>query len=289
MSFQHPVVELIKLRSSVRRYKDEAIPGPVYRQLNDYCRSQRRGPFGTECRFQTLEVEPNVLGRKIGTYGLIRGARTFIAGACKYGYSSMALIDFGYLFEKIILAATDLGLSTCWVGGIFNRSTFSGQMKIKKDEVMPAVSPVGYGPEKTGVLDRIIYWSIKAKKRKPWPELFYSGTPPNPLSEKEAGRYRTCLEMVRLSPSSSNHQPWRVLKEKGRERFHFYLQRGPGYLKYRESSGIDLQLIDMGIALCHLDLTAKVLQIAGGWKISKPALKEDTGRLEYIVSWIGNV
>ena len=32
--------------------------------------------------------------------------------------------DFGYVFEWLILRATDLGLATCWLGGTFKRGAF---------------------------------------------------------------------------------------------------------------------------------------------------------------------
>ncbi len=46
----------------------------------------------------------------LGTYGFIRGATAFIVGAIKH--SEYNLEDFGYIMEKNILYATDLGIGT---------------------------------------------------------------------------------------------------------------------------------------------------------------------------------
>jgi len=39
----------------------------------------------------------------------------------------------------------------------------------------------------------------------------------------------------------------------------------------------------MGIALCHFELAARELSIAGNWQQVKPSL--DAGTWEYVVSW----
>ena len=51
---------------------------------------------------------------------------------------------------------------------------------------------------------------------------------------------------------------------------------------------IDLQRLDMGIAMCHFELTAEAFNIAGGWLKSrpvKPSLAKTADRAEYVISW----
>ena len=60
------------------------------------------------------------------------------------------------------------------------------------------------------------------------------------------------LEMVRLAPSAVNKQPWRVVIADNAA--HFYLKRSKGF---GHETDLDMQKIDMGIALCHFALTAK--------------------------------
>jgi nitroreductase len=92
--------------------------------------------------------------------------------------------------------------------------------------------------------------------------------------------------MLRLGPSASNRQPWRVVKEPGRAVFHFYLRRSAGYEKLIRA--VDLQRIDLGIAMSHFELTARELGLEGHWEPRPPPLDPLPERTGYIQSWVGN-
>ena len=121
--------------------------------------------------------------------------------------------------------------------------------------------------------------------------MFFHGTAGQPLTRQHAGDYAIPLDMLRLAPSASNKQPWRVVKDG--LAWHFYLQRTRGY-----NSGIasrllkipDLQRVDMGIAMCHFALTAAEIGLGGRWVVSPPSvpggLPESDAAGEYTASWI---
>src|SRR5512137_726052 len=99
-----------------------------------------------------------------------------------------------------------------------------------------------------------------------------------------ASRYR----LGRLGPSASNKQPWRIVREG--DRWHFYLQRTPRYAAVGIGKLIriaDIQRIDLGIAMCHFELTAAELGLAGQWQIGDPGLEMPDDLTEYTASWIG--
>lgn len=125
----------------------------------------------------------------------------------------------------------------------------------------------------------MIRWGAKSDSRKPWNNLFFQHHFGNPLPETLAGDFKTPLEMLRLAPSASNKQPWRVVKHGNA--FHFYLLETPGYNKMVKS--IKLQRIDMGIAMSHFETTCKELNLNGVWQIQLPDIK--TEREQYLVSW----
>ena len=60
-----------------------------------------------------------------------------------------------------------------------------------------------------------------------WERLFFDQAFGTPLTREAAGEYATPLEMVRLGPSASNKQPWRIVREGGA--WHFYVQRNRYY------------------------------------------------------------
>lgn len=277
------VVESIKVRTSSRSYDKRPLEPEKMRQIEDYLSSNRKGPFGSTVRFQLSGFAEGGEDQteNLGTYGVIKGARLFIVGAVIS--ASNAMEDYGYCMEKNILLATSLGLGTCWLGGTFKRSSFAKKIGLSANEVMPAVSPLGYATEKKTLTDSLFKFLARSKTRKLWEELFYNNDFDTPLIKSDVGRYTTCLEAVRLAPSASNKQPWRILKEKRDNIFHFYLRRAQMYAKAIKR--IDLQKVDMGIAMCHFELVARELGLTGSWQ-QKGGQTDSEGR-EYTASWTG--
>jgi len=212
---------------------------------------------------------------KLGTYGFISGARSFIVGILDK--QEKDALEFGYLFEKIVLFATDLGLQTCWLGGTFNKSHFKQNTNLLENEFIPIVSPVGFKREKPRFLESAMRNVVGADKRKPWNELFFEGNSTVLLSEDNAGSYAVPLEMVRLGPSASNKQPWRIIKDKNA--FHFFLCRTNGY----GVTSYDMQKNDIGIAKCHFELSANELGLKGTWQEMKNI--NALNGWEYICTW----
>ena len=87
------------------------------------------------------------------------------------------------------------------------------------------------------------------------------------------------LEMVRLSPSAVNKQPWRVVVSDNT--VHFYLKRSKNF---SGGSALDMQKVDMGIALCHFALTAKENNLNLILVQEDPKLTSSP-ELEYIASY----
>ena len=209
---------------------------------------------------------------------MVRGARLYILAAVKDVPGSQ--LDLGYCLEKIILEATAMGLGTCWLGGTFRRSSFARQMGLAEDELMPAVTPVGYPAESAALQDRVARVGARSTQRKPWSELFFSADGKTPLTENEAGAYRDALEAVRLGPSAKNRQPWRIVRdEKGR--YHLYLKEDR--IINRAFGKIRLQHLDMGIAMAHFELAAREWGIEGRWEPRAAAVP--LPGLEHIALW----
>jgi hypothetical protein len=121
----------------------------------------------------------------------------------------------------------------------------------------------------------------------PWSELFFERSFDRPLERQAAGEFALPLKMVRIGPSASNKQPWRIVKIG--EAWHFYLRRTPGYPSPVFNLLLnlaDLQRVDMGIAMCHFDLTAKHLGLEGDWGVNDPGIALLNEHTEYIVSWL---
>jgi len=273
-------IATIRSRVSHRTYDGRGLPPSVRAELEAALREPPRPPFGSRVRIALLDTVSDNTPVSLGTYGVIRGAKSFLAGAVHAG--DHAEEDFGFVLEWAILRATSLGLATCWLGGTLRRGEFGTAMGLEPGESIPAVTPVGYPRVRRNLLDAATRWAAGSKNRKPWSELFFRGTFDAPLPEADAGAYATVLEMVRWAPSASNRQPWRIVMDRNGGAFELFLQRTAGY----GYPGVDLQRIDMGIAMCHFELTARERGLAGAWRFDAAGSPALPARTSYIASWV---
>jgi hypothetical protein len=49
---------------------------------------------------------------------------------------------------------------------------------------------------------------------------------------------------------------------------------------------VDLQRIDLGIAMCHFQLSAQELGLDGEWQDANPQLTDTPANFEYIISFV---
>jgi len=274
MLLNQSVIELIEKRTSVRTYDKKPVEAEKLAQLKGYFGTAAENPFHAKVRFEMVEGGSG----KLGTYGFIKGAKTFFAGCVKKG--GMDMEGFGYAFEKAVLFATAQGLGTCWLGGTFKRASFTAILK-PDSEFLPAVSPVGYAAEKKTLTEKMVAAGAGARKRKRFGEVFFDGDFKKPLFLEE-GPLQKCLEMVRIGPSASNKQPWRAVKRGNT--LHFYMAADKLYAG-NTLYGFCMQRIDLGIAACHFELTAKELGLPGGIVVADPALADCPDSWTYSFSW----
>jgi len=286
MQFTKPITNIIKARFSCRTYAASPIEMKDRQKLNAFMATSQSGPLGAKARFELIaatEDDASAL-KGLGTYGFIKNPTGFIAGAVSKDLKDME--DFGYLLECIVLYATNIGLGTCWLGGTFTKSRFAKKIALRSGETMPAVIATGYPAGVPRPVDVAIRQGAGSDNRLPWERLFFENTFDAPLARESTGDYAVPLEMLRLAPSASNKQPWRVVK--GKDRWHFYLQRTPGYGK--RILGLvkldDLQRVDIGIAMSHFALTAEELGLRGQWDINEPDIEKPGILTHYIVSWV---
>jgi nitroreductase len=279
-----PVQEIVRQRYSCRSYIDEPVQEKHQEELMNTLKMLQTGPFGTHARFELAAAaqDDSQSLKGLGTYGFIKNPAGFIIGALEQG--SKNLEDYGYLLEQAVFSAIDTGLGTCWLGGSFTKSSFVKRISLREKETIPAVVSIGYGEEKRA-RDGQIRKYLSGARRLPMEFLFFAGAFGCTLTSDAAGEYAEPLEMVRWAPSASNKQPWRIVRID--DAWHFYLQRTKGYGKGTMLFNIlrlaDLQRVDMGIAMCHFELTARELGLNGRWVLDDPKLQTPA---EYTVTWI---
>lgn len=237
--------QTILQRRSIRSYDHKALSNKdrdvILDILDTY--ATKTGPFNHQASFFLVDNKHH--NEKIGTYGFIKDPPAFIGGVI---INTMhAMIDYGYIFEHIVLELTKRNFGTCWLGGTFKRKDFN--VAIKENYIIPAVSPIGY-PSKQSLREKLIRGVTKANNRYPISKLFFDVKDGKPVDETH--KHIDHLKAVQLGPSASNKQPWRIYVSD--HHFHLFLKRTKGYGKQLV---VDIQAIDMGIAIAHLEISLK--------------------------------
>ncbi len=148
------VKEAIKVRTSVRQYKDTPIEEELRVLLDAYTESINRE---SGLHIQIHYDELCGFDAKLAQYGKFENVNNYIVVAGK------ERADFdeacGYYGEKLVLYAQTLGLNTCWVGLTYNKKLLK---EILPDgEKLCIVIALGYGVEpgvqhKSKTLDKLM-------------------------------------------------------------------------------------------------------------------------------------
>ena len=272
--YEKPIEETIRKRVSCRTYEDRLLDKKDKERLLDFCAKLTHGLHGEKISFHLTEHEQKSF--KLAAYGLFRNARSFLA--CVIDRSECQSLDCGYLGEHAVLKAVELGLGTCWVG--YYNPYMVKDVKVSDEQVVPAAILVGYAAGKRSLVEKAARLATRASRRHGWDKLFFGGDFEHPLTSEAAGSYAGVLEMLRLAPSAGNNQPWRIVKEKGRNVFHFFKKAVvPQYEKRM------MHDTDMGIAMCHFELAATNTGLQGTWEEHEPALPNVPANIRYVTTW----
>ncbi|MDE6117882.1 MAG: nitroreductase family protein [Duncaniella sp.] len=225
------IIEAIKERRSVRSFNGAPLSETEKEKLTNAIK-EVTDLFGGKVTIRLKEFDMKD-GYKPSTYGMIKGATDFFL--LGIGSDEAAALSAGFCFEQVVLKAWQLGLGTCWIAATFKGSEFDVGQKWPDGEKLTVICPVGV-PSKQSMMEKITRLSLGSKNRKPFDELFFDRNFKTPLSPES--RFGLSLQMLRLAPSSTNSQPWRVLVDG--DIVHFY---------YKPKS--EASVLDCGIGMCH--------------------------------------
>ncbi|MFV0578930.1 MAG: nitroreductase family protein [Fusobacterium ulcerans] len=277
MKLNIPIEETINKRVSVRTYQPKQLSISDKKKITDEI-ELLSNPFDEKVRIHIIEKEDGTNTEKLGTYGVIKGAKTYLG--VTVSKSEKGLLAAGFQLENLVLYATYLELGTVWLAATFNREQFGNAIDVQKDEIFPAISPIGYPTEKRSVTESIMRKTMNSNNRKPWAELFFNEEFGKVLTEEDAGEYAKSLEMLRKAPSAKNAQPWRVLKNnKG---YHFFET-------HNEKTSDDekmIKIVDVGIGLSHFYQMALDKGLEGRFEKLQNLEINIPENTQYLISWI---
>ncbi|MBD5345990.1 MAG: hypothetical protein HDR92_02515 [Bacteroides sp.] len=251
------VKEIIEKRVSVRTFDDRQELGDKDIEAIRQSIRDASTPFGGSFTidFKKFDLRGP---QSPSTYGTISGASWYLL----MGISNdeMSALSAGYGMEKVVLKATELGLGTCWMTLTFKGTDFAKKAQMPVNEPIRIISPVGFPAKKRKMLESITRITLGSAKRKPMDELFSEGSFGLPVVEDNV--FYEALSMMRLAPSAKNSQPWRALL-RGNEVWFYYVPK------------TEAAVLDLGIGLCHFDLTLKEAGYEGTWAKSVNAPYKD--------------
>jgi nitroreductase len=237
-------------RHSRRQFEaGKAVPPEIWQRLQTVAHSFKPFP-GVRIELENVGVETIFKGA-LGTYGKVKDAPAYmaiIADSKQPNFQETA----GYTAEGLILEATSMGLSTCWVAGFFNPYAAAKQFPLQSGERILAVSPLGYSAETKTLEEKVLSGFARSQKRLPLTQMV-SGLEPS----RYPGWMPGALEAARLAPSAMNRQPWRI-----------YLE--PNSALFSTSGGLtDFNVskrLDCGIAMLHFEVAARFHSVFGQWE-----------------------
>lgn len=269
------IIEIIRKRKSCRSFNQVLLSPSEKKDLENYMRDNGKLLSNEIINLSIVEKNPEDKKMKLD-YGIIQGHNTYILGKSKSTLDSR--VNYGYLMEKVVLKATGMNISTCWIG--YFDDTYFNDIPRENGFEIPGIVIIGYSQDKLTNLDKFLRFNVGASKRQSWEKLFFNYKSKTPITPALINKYSDSLEMVRLAPSSGNTQPWRIFFDDTTNEFHFF--KKPINKRYEEKG---LHDIDMGIALAHFELTSLYNGLSGTWINHLKEIAGSFDDLQYILTW----
>jgi len=257
----------IRRRISVRHYETGPVPERTLQAVVSSGESSIALDEGIRVYFHLVKEGKLIAERMTpltGTKLLFGSAPHFIIATSEE--RPLFMLNIGFRMEQMILFATQEGLGTCWVGGMFAEERITSFLGLRKGERVIALTPIGY-PD-TSFYGRFVHDAIELAavnfgRRKPLRQMAFGSSWESPL-ETEDGELLEALECARLAPSWVNAQPWRFLVTQ-REVIAVVDASG----RYRSvRQGRHYYRLDMGIAMAHFYLATREMGWSGKWRVT---------------------
>ena len=208
-------------------------------------------PFPHARSFLVNEPVRDIFKGILGSYGKVKDATAFVAFVGNMDSASVQE-EVGYTGEGIILEATALGLSTCWVAGFFKPESVASLIGVGPNERVLAVTPLGYARQFESLEERLMTGFGRTHLRLPISKLIS-----NQGFEKVPEWIKASIEAARVAPSAINRQPWGFNIENDGIVI-FIRTRGPEFNVSKR--------LDCGIAMLHLEVAASTYGVKGKWE-----------------------
>ncbi|MDE5842136.1 MAG: nitroreductase family protein [Muribaculaceae bacterium] len=200
-------LDTLRERHSVRKYSDRAVPAAEIGQLRDLVAELNRTYKGV--RFSLVVNDGETFNSFKRTYGMISGVKNYLVAVADTTVADSEEIA-GFCGEAFVMAATAMGLGTCFVGATYNPATV--KIILSASEEIAFLVPFGYENEDgPGFLGKLV--SKITHRKSILPEDFYDNSLGFFNLQEALERMpalRDALEALAAAPSGMNKQPARI-------------------------------------------------------------------------------
>ncbi len=172
-------MDVVAARKSVRSYERRDVEEE---KLTRILKVARMAPSwaNKQCVNYIVIKDKNKIEQLAGIFNSWIKQAPVVVVACADPYESGShdhmdyyLVDVGISMQQLILAATDEGLGTCWVGA-FNETKVKKVLGVPEKIKVVALTPVGY-PSNEGMGIKVIKRFIGSEKRQPIEKRVHMG------------------------------------------------------------------------------------------------------------------
>ena len=174
--------KLAQARRSVRTFSDRTVSEALIKQIVDCGRMAPSWKNYQGWNFVVVR-DPEKIVEIVDTGGVfgnkwLKNAPVLLV-ACGDPAKSGDMNDVSYIavdvtiaLDHIVLAATEQGLGTCWVG-IFDAAKLKEALGIPGSQRIVALTPLGYPADGMSVRERLSKMAAAGKRRKPIEEILH--------------------------------------------------------------------------------------------------------------------
>lgn len=155
--------EVVRKRRSIRKYKDTPVPRGDIVKVLEAARIAPSAGHRQPWHFVVVQ-DRETIGKLAGRSKWAADAPVIIVGVADLEASPHWYInDLAIAFEHIVLAATDLGLGTCWMGQMYRDEELKELLGIPDGMKVVAITPLGVpdetpAPKERKTLEEIVSW-----------------------------------------------------------------------------------------------------------------------------------
>lgn len=202
--------KLISNRKSVRDFKDTSIDAKYFGEIERYIEGSKKliPEIEVEMRMYYFKDCYEKINQSAGYNGFLIQAPNYIIilSDVKEGY----IENSGYIGERLILKAEDLGIDSCWIT-FKDSKAIKEKLDISSDKEITAIIALGYEDDRKSK-------NKSTSERLGVEEIVFMNEWENNASvtELEERYLLDAFSYARMAPSSLNRQPWRFIIDGGK-------------------------------------------------------------------------